>query len=102
MGLKEFRFRCAEVWFKIHFNEWRNGYATEALSRVLDFGFAELKLHRIEAGCAVENIASVKVLENAGMTREGMKRKVLPIRNEWVDAYSYGILREEFIKKYRI
>ena len=51
---------------------------------------------RIEAGAAVENTASHKVMEKAGMTREGMKRKNLPIRGEWKDAYFYSILEDEF------
>ncbi len=64
----------------IHLDHWRKGYTTEALTKLLDFGFNELKLHRIEAGCAIENIASNKVLEKVGMTKEGIKRKILPIR----------------------
>ena len=52
----------------------------------------------MEAGCAVENIASSKVLEKVGMTREGMKRKKLPIRGQWKDNYFYGILEEDFNK----
>jgi [ribosomal protein S5]-alanine N-acetyltransferase len=58
-----------------------------------------LRLHRIEAGCAVENIPSIKVLEKAGMTREGLKRKKLPIRGEWKDNYFYAILEEDFCAK---
>ena len=89
-------FKAAEVWFKIHKDFWRMGYTTEALIKLLDFGFNQLHLHRIEAGCAVENIASRKVLEKAGMTKEGIKRKNLPIRGEWKDSYFYGILADEF------
>jgi ribosomal-protein-alanine N-acetyltransferase len=89
-------YKTAEVWYKIHLNHWRQGYATEALTKLLDFSFNELKLHRIEAGCAVENIASGKVLEKVGMTKEGMKRKKLPIRGEWKDNYFYAILDEDF------
>ena len=89
-------YMTAEVWYKIHLDHWRQGYATEALTKLLDFSFDELKLHRIEAGCAVENIASNKVLEKVGMTKEGMKRKKLPIRGEWKDNYFYAILDEDF------
>lgn len=90
------KYRTAEVWFKIHKDFWSKGYTTEALIRLLDFGFNDLQLHRIEAGCATENIASARVLEKSGMTREGMKRKKLPIRGEWKDNYFYGILEDEF------
>ena len=96
MNLGKVNYQTAEVWFKIHKNFWRKGYTTEALTKLLDFGFNHLKLHRIEAGCAVENIASSKVLEKVGMTREGIKRKKLPIKGDWKDNYFYGILEEDF------
>ena len=89
-------YKTAEIWYKIHPDHWRKGYATEALSCILHFAFNDLQLHRIEAGCAVENIASIKVLEKAGMIREGLKRKILPIRGEWKDNYFYAILEEDF------
>lgn len=92
-------YKTAEVWFKIHLNYWNKGYTTEALAKLLEFAFKDLGLHRIEAGCAVENIASVKVLEKAGMIREGIKRKKLPIRGEWKDNYFYAILDEDFLSK---
>jgi [ribosomal protein S5]-alanine N-acetyltransferase len=98
LNLGKPNFKIAEVWYKIHPSYWRQGYTTEALTVLLKFGFSELGLHRIEAGCAVENIASIKVLEKVGMTREGRKRKVLPIRGEWIDNYFYAILETEFGK----
>ena len=93
--LGKLNFKIAEVWYKIHPVCWRQGYASEALGKLLEFGFQTLGLHRIEAGCAMENIASVKVLEKVGMKREGIKRKILPIRGEWVDNYFYAILEND-------
>jgi ribosomal-protein-alanine N-acetyltransferase len=98
LQLRELKFRSAEVWFKILPEYWGDGFATESLSRTLAFAFNELNLHRIEAGCATENTASARVLEKAGMEREGIKRKILPIRGEWMDAYGYAILEEDFKK----
>jgi [ribosomal protein S5]-alanine N-acetyltransferase len=89
-------YKIAEVWYKIHPDHWKRGYTTEALIKLLEFGFTDLGLHRIEAGCAVENMASIRVLEKAGMTKEGSKRKVLPIRGKWIDNYIYSILETEF------
>ena len=47
------------------------------------------------AGVATENIQSIRVLEKSGMTREGLRRKVLPIRGEWVDNYEYAIVEDD-------
>lgn len=90
-------YRNAEVWYKFFPDHWGKGYATEALKEILRFGFQDMNLHRIEAGCAVENIGSIKVLEKAGMIREGRTRKLLPIRGEWADNFGYAILEEDFI-----
>lgn len=86
------RYRKGEVWYKFISSYWGKGYGTEALKRILDFGFVNLELHRIEAGCAVENIGSIKVLEKAGMIREGQKRQVLPLRSGWSDCFEYAII----------
>jgi len=92
-------YRIAEVWFKTLPTFWNQGYTTEALGELLRFGFTDLNLHRIEAGCAVENIASIKVLEKAGMIREGLKRKLLPIRGQWFDGYLYAQLEDDFFNQ---
>ena len=89
------RFRIGEIDYSLFPDYWKNGYATEAVRRILEFGFKDLKLHRIEAGVATENAASIKVLEKVGMVREGRKRKILPIRGEWKDNYLYAILESD-------
>lgn len=95
LTLGKLNFRIAEVWYKTQPAYWRQGYTSEALKELIRYGFSSLKLHRIEAGCAVDNKASMKVLEKVGMVREGCKRNVLPIRGEWVDAYFYSILETD-------
>ncbi len=99
LNLGKPHYKIAEVWYKIHPVFWKQGYATESLNNILKLGFKNLGLHRIEAGCAVENIASLKVLEKAGMKREGRKRKILPIRGAWADNYFYAILETDWQEK---
>jgi len=54
---------------------YRNkGYMTEAISAVIHYGFSDLGLIRIQAFHSVENPASGRVLEKAGMTYEGTLR----------------------------
>jgi RimJ/RimL family protein N-acetyltransferase len=92
INLGKVKYKNAEVWFKFHKNHWNKGYATESLKKILHFGFDELNLHRIEAGCAVGNIGSIRVLEKTGMTREAHTRKLLPLSSGWSDNYGYAIL----------
>lgn len=92
INLGKEHYKNAEVWFQYDFKFWNKGYATESLRKILDFGFENLKLHRIEAGCAIENIGSIRVLEKVGMLREAHTRKLLPLKSGWSDNYGYAIL----------
>jgi ribosomal-protein-alanine N-acetyltransferase len=92
MNLGKEHYKNAEVWFQYDYKFWNKGYATESLRKIIDFGFENLKLHRIEAGCAVENIGSINVLEKVGMLREAHTRKLLPLKSGWSDNYGYAIL----------
>lgn len=89
------KYKSGEVWYKLHPEHWKKGYATESLNAVINFGFKNLRLHRIEAGCAVNNIGSIKVLEKAGMIKEGRGRKILPLKSGWSDNYKYSILETD-------
>ncbi len=92
LNLGNKKYEIGEIWYKFLPEFWKQGFATEALKEVIQLGFNKLNLHRIEAGCASENIGSVKVLEKAGMTREGQKRQHLPLKSGWADCYEYGML----------
>lgn len=97
LKFKSPKYETAEVWYKMHKDAWGKGYATETLKSIIGYCFETLQLHRVEAGCAVENIASYKVMEKAGMLREGRKRKALPLKSGWADNYFYAILKEEWL-----
>jgi len=54
---------------------WGNGYTTEALRAVLDYAFKNPRMYRVWAVCDVDNVASARVLEKAGMSFEGILRR---------------------------
>jgi len=89
--------QAADIGYFMDSDYYGRGYATEAARALLDFGFRELKLHRISATADVENQASWRVLERIGMKREGLLRKDKFIRGEWRDFYLYAILEEDFL-----
>jgi RimJ/RimL family protein N-acetyltransferase len=90
-------YKNAELWYKIHPKYWNQGFATEAIYEILKLCFTEFNLHRVTAGCAVENIASIRVLEKVGMIKEGQGRKILPIRGEWIDNFEFSILETDYL-----
>lgn len=95
ISLSNDKFRMGEFFYKLLPEYWGNGYATEISKKIIEIGFETFKLHRIEAGCAVGNVKSIRVFEKSGMTREGINRKILPIRGEWVDGCIYSIIEDE-------
>ena len=75
---------------------WGNGYVPEALQAVIDLFWADPAIFRIWAVCDVDNPASARVMEKAGMVREGVqKRSILHpnASNEPRDVYSYALTR---------
>ena len=88
----------AEIGYCIRRVDWGKGVGTEVAGELIRFGFSELKMHRIEAKCDPENIASYKIMEKNGMQREGTLRQDKNIRGEWRDSYIYSILAHEWSK----
>jgi RimJ/RimL family protein N-acetyltransferase len=95
MDLSNDKYKLGEIYFKLLPDYWGKGYATEVSKTLIKSGFDNFNLHKIEAGVATENIKSIRVLEKSGMTREGLRRKVLPIRGEWKDNYHYAIIEDD-------
>ena len=95
MVLSAEKYRQGEIYYKLLPAHWGNGYATEVSKALIKSGFDDFKLHIVGAGVATKNIQSIKVLEKSGMTREGLRRKILPIRGKWVDNYEYAILEDD-------
>ena len=87
---------AAEVGYVLSPDYWRQGIATEALFRVMRFGFEKLGLNRIEAKFIEGNSSSRRVMEKTGMTFEGYQRKAMLIKGEYKTIGICSILREEF------
>jgi len=71
------------------------GYMTKAVKLVVDYGFNELKLHRIEAGVMPHNIRSIKVLEKAGFHKEGIAIENVKINGRWENHQTLAIVNNE-------
>jgi ribosomal-protein-alanine N-acetyltransferase len=61
------------------------GLATRAVAAAIDVAFSELRLHRLEAGTLLDNVASQRVLEKNGFERIGIARNYLHIGGAWRD-----------------
>jgi len=75
------------------------GIMTRAVSGLLDYGFYELDLHRIEIRAAVENERSRAIPERLGFKQEGIIREAEWLYSHFVDHAVYGMLRREWGEK---
>jgi RimJ/RimL family protein N-acetyltransferase len=65
----------AEIGYVLNRRYWNQGFITEAVRRIISFGFEQLGLHRIYATCDPANTGSYRVIGKAGMQREGCLRQ---------------------------
>lgn len=73
---------------------WGNGYATEALKAIINLAFSQLNIKTIKGTCDLENIASGRVMEKAGLRfQKVLKKHVIHpnISSEARDLYLYSI-----------
>ncbi|WP_414051279.1 GNAT family N-acetyltransferase [Macrococcus animalis] len=86
-----------EIGYMIHPEYWGKGLATHAANHLISYGFKEKSLNRIFAVTDIQNKGSVRVLEKAGMQREGLMRQDKVIKGRFRDSYMFSILKDEFI-----
>jgi ribosomal-protein-alanine N-acetyltransferase len=73
----------------------RRGFMTAAVNALIPFAFGALRLHRLEAAGIPSNVASVRLLEKTGFTREGFAREYLCINGAWQDHLLYALLKND-------
>ena len=75
---------------------WGLGFAYEACSKVIEYAFEELKVHKIFAE-TIDAVKSVGLMKKLGMTQEGIQRSQTRDNDGvWQDLYFYGLMREEY------
>ncbi len=85
-----------EIGYILAPNERKKGYGSEAVKIIVDYLFLSKELVRVQAITGVDNSASQRILEKAGLTKEGIMRKSGFIRGEWKDGCLFSILKEEW------
>jgi len=90
------RERSGEMGYWIRTTESGRGVATEAGARILQLAFEELGMHRVTLRIAVGNVASERVAEKLGFVHEGLLRKEVLVKGEWLDHTLWAMLDEEY------
>ena len=81
-----------EISYDLNRNYWSRGIMTEAVKEISKFGLEEMNMQRIQATIAVDNVASIKMIEKVGFEREGLMKNYGLLHKEIKDFYMYSII----------
>lgn len=82
----------AEIGYMLHLDFWRKGLISEALKKVINFGFREMKLHSISANINPANDASRQILLKHGFEKEAYFKEDYYFRGKFLDSEIYGLI----------
>ncbi|EOO27195.1 ribosomal-protein-alanine acetyltransferase [Bacillus cereus BAG1X2-3] len=85
----------SEIGYDLHPRYWGNGYTSEAVREIIDYGFKDLGLFRIGAITYPENVTSCRMLSKIGFQKEGLLRGYIHQGNKQHDALLYSIVRTD-------
>lgn len=74
---------------------WGRGYATEAVSLLVDYAFNKLNLHRVYGGTNKENKGSIKVFKNNGFHEEGTLKEEHFRNGRYYDVLRFGLINKK-------
>jgi diamine N-acetyltransferase len=93
----DWRNRQSEVGIMLGEKEvWNQGYGTEAMALILQYGFATLNLHRIHLQVLANNPRAIRSYEKCGFVLEGRQRDDIYKDGRYIDVLRMGILRPEW------
>ena len=88
--------RQAEIGFTFGPEYQGQGFATEAVSAILDYVFDDLEAHRVIGSADARNTRSMALMKRLGMRQEAHFVKSMWFKGEWADDVIYAILEEEW------
>lgn len=88
----------AEIEYCIGVDYQRKGYATEATKAIIDYGFEQIHLHKVQICVRPSNTPSKQVIEKCGFTYEGTLRDYFYMNDGYEGRMYYSILRDEYLK----
>lgn len=80
---------------------WSKGYGTEAARLIVNYGFEQLNLHRINSGVISFNERSIRLHMKVGFKKEGRQREAIFKNGRFHDHVVFGILREGWKELHR-
>ncbi|MEQ1728164.1 MAG: GNAT family protein [Vicinamibacterales bacterium] len=86
----------AEWGFALGYPFWGTGVFEQSAALVMEFAFERIRVHRLEARCAVKNARGSKALLKVGAVPEGILRKAFIADGEHLDQVLYAIVEHDW------
>jgi len=87
----------AEIGYGLYEAEYRGkGFMSEAIIPIIEYGFKQMELHRIEAFIGPKNQASINLIHKLNFVKEGHLREHYYTDNRLEDSFVYSLLRKEY------
>ena len=74
----------------------KKGYASEALSLLIEYSFQILNLHSLYCNITVDNIPSLSLFQKHNFEIVGTKKQWIRNGNQWLDEHLLQLIREEY------
>lgn len=90
----------AEIGYSLYEDEYKGkGLMTEVIQPILEYGFNDMNLNRIEACVGPANTPSLKLMQKFHFKEEGLRRQDYFTNGEFVDSIMFALLKQDAVKE---
>jgi ribosomal-protein-serine acetyltransferase len=87
--------RSASIGYWLVENKQGKGIVTQSCAKLIEHGFIDLGLQRIEIRCGNNNFSSKRIPEKLGFKLEGVMRSAECLYGEFIDLSLYSLLKTD-------
>lgn len=87
----------AEIGYLLGRDHWGKGIMTEALKKIIHYGFEQMNLNKIQALISLDNKRSIDLVERLGFSKEGILKEhnFNYVNNKFDDIYAYALIKKK-------
>ncbi|WIM40256.1 GNAT family protein [Paenibacillus sp. PK4536] len=89
----------AELGYDLSSAYWGKGIMKEVALCIIQFGFEQIELNKIEAKIEPKNQASIRLMEKLEFVQEGLLRQHEYENGKYVDLAVFALLQSEYVAK---
>jgi ribosomal-protein-serine acetyltransferase len=90
--------KCGAIGYWLSADATGKGIITKSCKKLLEYGFQNLNLVRIELKAATKNYKSQAIAERLHFTKEGVLRQAEFVNGKYLDIIVYAMLQEEWMQ----